>query len=367
MVFIHGGGYILGSSATPLYDGAALARRGCVYVSVNYRLGALGCLDLSSLSTATITIESNLYLRDLVLALQLGPRQHRRVRRRSDNVTVFGESAGAHQWQRCWRRPPPKGCSPTRSRRAPRSGMVRSRERRRVRDRFANLLGLRTQDAANALMQAPRPNWWTAQDRLIDEGMQNRLGAFPIGPVFGDDYLPMDRSRRCGAVARTRCRSSWAPTPKRAACSPVPDVLPTNESMIEGCWPTRNRLPANVLPPPTRTTRRRPRASSSAATSRSARRPGRSPRPTAATRPPTCTDTTTRQDVALVRSGRNSRDRVAGCLRRLPHQVRRAADRRGRPAAACGSATRYNGAGARSAAPANPVTAGRLTPTTIAR
>ncbi|MGH3970625.1 MAG: carboxylesterase family protein, partial [Mycobacterium sp.] len=37
MVFVHGGGYILGSSATPVYDGAALARRGCVYVSVNYR------------------------------------------------------------------------------------------------------------------------------------------------------------------------------------------------------------------------------------------------------------------------------------------------------------------------------------------
>ena len=47
MFFIHGGGYILGSSATPIYDGAAMARRGCVYVSVNYRLGALGCLDLS--------------------------------------------------------------------------------------------------------------------------------------------------------------------------------------------------------------------------------------------------------------------------------------------------------------------------------
>jgi len=60
MVFIHGGGYILGSSATPLYDGTALAWRGCVYVSVNYRLGALGCLDLSSLLTPDIPIESNL-------------------------------------------------------------------------------------------------------------------------------------------------------------------------------------------------------------------------------------------------------------------------------------------------------------------
>jgi len=61
MVFIHGGGYFMGSSATPIYDGAALARKGCVYVSVNYRFGALGCLDLSSLSSGDITIDDNLY------------------------------------------------------------------------------------------------------------------------------------------------------------------------------------------------------------------------------------------------------------------------------------------------------------------
>ncbi|HEX2214936.1 MAG TPA: carboxylesterase family protein, partial [Mycobacterium sp.] len=70
MVFIHGGGYLLGSSATPIYDGASLARKGCVYVSVNYRLGALGCLDLSSLSTPDIRIDDNLFLRDLVMALR---------------------------------------------------------------------------------------------------------------------------------------------------------------------------------------------------------------------------------------------------------------------------------------------------------
>src|ERR1700753_3737653 len=45
---VHGGGYTLGSSATPIYDGVALARRGCVYVSVNYRLGALGCAEPSA-------------------------------------------------------------------------------------------------------------------------------------------------------------------------------------------------------------------------------------------------------------------------------------------------------------------------------
>ena len=54
MFFVHGGGYLFGSSATGIYDGAALARRGCVYVSANYRLGALGCVDLSSLSTESV-------------------------------------------------------------------------------------------------------------------------------------------------------------------------------------------------------------------------------------------------------------------------------------------------------------------------
>lgn len=97
MVFIHGGGYILGSSATPIYDGAALARRGCVYVSVNYRLGALGCLDLSSLSTPQITLDSNVYLRDLVLALRWVHDNIAEFGGDPGNVTIFGESAGAHR------------------------------------------------------------------------------------------------------------------------------------------------------------------------------------------------------------------------------------------------------------------------------
>ncbi|TBM80559.1 carboxylesterase family protein, partial [Mycolicibacterium smegmatis] len=62
-----------------------------------------------------------------------------------------------------------------------------------------------TQDAANALMQASPAQLVEAQHHLIRQGMRKRLGAFPIGPVFGDDYLPMDpveamRSGRVHAV-----------------------------------------------------------------------------------------------------------------------------------------------------------------------
>ena len=48
MVWVHGGAYILGSASQPLYDGRVLAAGGdVVVVTVNYRLGALGFLDLS--------------------------------------------------------------------------------------------------------------------------------------------------------------------------------------------------------------------------------------------------------------------------------------------------------------------------------
>src|SRR6185437_15799342 len=193
MVFIHGGGYFLGSSATPLYDGAALARRGCVYVSVNYRLGALGCLDLSSLSTPDTTFDSNLYLRDLVLALQWVRDNIAGFGGDPDKVTIFGESAGACITASLLTVPAAKGLFAGAISESPASGLVRSQEvAAEFANRFAGLLGVRRQDAASALMRVPAAQLVKTQHALIDEGMQNKLGAFPIGPVVGDDMLPMD-------------------------------------------------------------------------------------------------------------------------------------------------------------------------------
>lgn len=193
MVFVHGGGYLLGSSATPLYDGAALARRGCVYVSVNYRLGALGCLDLSSLSTADITIDSNLFLRDLVMALRWVRDNIAGFGGDPDNVTLFGESAGAHAVATMLAVPAADGLFAQVISESPASGMVRSSEMAAdFATRFAALLGMRKQDAAHALMQASPAELVAAQDRLIDEGVRDILGAFPLGPACGDEVLPLD-------------------------------------------------------------------------------------------------------------------------------------------------------------------------------
>src|SRR6201998_2256865 len=193
MVFVHGGGYILGSSATPIYDGVGLARRGWVYVSVNYRLGALGCLDLSSLSTADVTLESNLFLRDLVSALRWVQQNIAAFGGDPDNVTVFGESAGAHAVATLLAMPEAEGLFAQAISESPATGMVRPREvATEFAGRFATLLGVRRQDAAHAVLQASPADLVAAQNRLIDQGVRDMLGAFPIGPVFGDDMLPLD-------------------------------------------------------------------------------------------------------------------------------------------------------------------------------
>ncbi|MGH3532034.1 MAG: carboxylesterase/lipase family protein, partial [Mycobacterium sp.] len=235
MVFVHGGGYIMGSSATPLYDGVALARRGCVYVSVNYRLGALGCLDLSSLSTADITIDSNLFLRDLVMALQWVRDNIAQFGGDPDNVTLFGESAGAHAVATMMGVPAAKGLFAQAISESPATGLVRSREvATEFAARFAALLGVRKQDAAHALMQASPADLVAAQNRLIDEGVRDMLGAFPIGPVFGDECLPLDPidAMRRGKAHRVPLIVGTNAEEGRLFTRFLP-LLPTTEPMVE--------------------------------------------------------------------------------------------------------------------------------------
>ena len=95
MVWIYGGAFSMGSSAMPGYAGHALARSGdVVYVSFNYRLGALGFTDVSRYATAERPFDSNLGIRDQVAALEWVRDNIAAFGGDPGNVTVFGESAG---------------------------------------------------------------------------------------------------------------------------------------------------------------------------------------------------------------------------------------------------------------------------------
>lgn len=193
MVFIHGGGYFMGSSATPIYDGAALARQGCVYVSVNYRLGPLGCLDLSSLSNSDHTFDDNLYLRDLVMALRWVRENIAAFGGDPDKVTIFGESAGAHAVATLLAVPAAKGLFAQAISESPAAGMVRTPEiAADYAAKFAELVDPNQPNGAAAVMAARPTELVTAFERLIVAGQREMLGAFAAGPTSGTDYLPLD-------------------------------------------------------------------------------------------------------------------------------------------------------------------------------
>jgi para-nitrobenzyl esterase len=96
MVWIHGGYFTNGAGSWPFYNGRTLSRHGdVVVVTINYRLGALGFLNLNEVTKGKIPATGNEGLLDQVSALewvrdnicQFGGNPH--------NVTIFGESAGA--------------------------------------------------------------------------------------------------------------------------------------------------------------------------------------------------------------------------------------------------------------------------------
>ena len=89
MVWIHGGGFTIGSGSEGYYSGAHLAARGdAVVVTINYRLGALGFLHLPALG------ETNFGMRDQVQALRWVQQNIAAFGGDPGNVTIFGESAG---------------------------------------------------------------------------------------------------------------------------------------------------------------------------------------------------------------------------------------------------------------------------------
>ncbi len=94
MVWIHGGGFEFGASADPSTDGSRLAQKGVVVVSFNYRVGVLGFMAHPELDREGPS--GNYGLQDQLAALRWVKANIARFGGDSNNVTVFGESAGAH-------------------------------------------------------------------------------------------------------------------------------------------------------------------------------------------------------------------------------------------------------------------------------
>jgi para-nitrobenzyl esterase len=96
MVWVHGGFFTTGAGSWVIYNGRTLSTRGdVVVVTINYRLGVLGFLNLNEVTKGKIPATGNEGLLDQVLALEWVRDNISRFGGDPDNVTIFAESAGA--------------------------------------------------------------------------------------------------------------------------------------------------------------------------------------------------------------------------------------------------------------------------------
>lgn len=96
MVWIHGGGFTRGFSGTSSYNGEALARKGAIIVTINYRLGIFGFFAHPELTAESGHHASGNYaLLDQIAALQWVQKNIAAFGGDPARVTIFGESAGS--------------------------------------------------------------------------------------------------------------------------------------------------------------------------------------------------------------------------------------------------------------------------------
>jgi para-nitrobenzyl esterase len=96
MVWLHGGSNTVGSGTQSTYDGASVTRHGVLLVTLNYRLGVMGFFSHPELTAESAHHSSGNYgLLDQLAALNWVKQNIAQFGGDPDNVTLFGESAGA--------------------------------------------------------------------------------------------------------------------------------------------------------------------------------------------------------------------------------------------------------------------------------
>ena len=185
MVWIYGGAFSTGSSSVSLHAGHELVRRGeVVYVSFNYRVGALGFTDLTRYSTPERPIESNLGLRDQVAALAWVRDNIAAFGGDPDNVTVFGQSAGGSSVTTLLAVPAARGLFHRAIALSPAAHAAH------LPARLVGLLGAEDKDASHTVLRASTAELVAAGSALAGWTDQAEPGTLCFAPVVDGDVLP---------------------------------------------------------------------------------------------------------------------------------------------------------------------------------
>ena len=97
MVWLHGGGFIFGSTVGRMFDGSALAGHGIVLVSITHRINVFGFLHLADIVGKDFAGSGVAGMLDIVLALKWIRDNIENFGGNPNNITIFGESGGARK------------------------------------------------------------------------------------------------------------------------------------------------------------------------------------------------------------------------------------------------------------------------------
>jgi para-nitrobenzyl esterase len=193
MVFIHGGGFVVGSKDASVQDGSTFARDGVISIAINYRMGIDGFLPIPGVPT-------NLGLRDQIAALIWVRDNVAAFGGDPTNITVFGESAGAMSIANLIASPLAKGLFRRAIIESGHGAMTRDiAVARRLADKLARLLGVSADKAGFAsvppgertIEAVEKVNMPTTRIDLRDaSGLEPVFGISRFVPVHGDDVLP---------------------------------------------------------------------------------------------------------------------------------------------------------------------------------
>ena len=197
MFWIHGGAFTTGSGSLPIYDGANLAKKDVVVVSINYRLGLMGSFVAPGMFDDEFCGANRGFL-DQVAALGWVQEHIHAFGGDPDNVTIFGESAGGQSVAVLLASPVTKGLF---RRAIAQSGTPELGSPVPDHERFAvdllNAIGIESGDRAGLSRLSARDtvDAMRVARKLLAKGTEDTYGALlangNIGCVHGDDFLPL--------------------------------------------------------------------------------------------------------------------------------------------------------------------------------
>jgi para-nitrobenzyl esterase len=193
MFWIHGGGFAIGSGSDEMYNGSKLSKNGdVVVVTFNYRLGPLGFLYLDQFNNDSLHFENNLGLRDQVAALKWVNQNISAFGGDPNNITIFGESAGANSVLALLASPNAKGLFQKAIVQSAASvGQTSIENAKKMTAEYLQLLNI-TVENISKLFTISTDSLLAASDRLFEKVIADVGDLITFAPVSGTDFLPVD-------------------------------------------------------------------------------------------------------------------------------------------------------------------------------